>query len=231
MMNNAELIGNCKSFVPSLTLAMMLLAGATLPPMLSGCDTSKQADKTNVEVEEDAQLTEHLASASVELTKAQANGTAESDLPAADIKNSDTIMSLNDLSTEAPASSRNKAIDIDWAQIDSDVEAINSADFDYPFALDSNPVKSYAQYFKVTPSEAQHSLTIGMASNEPLDGLLTQLGDSYVSHELTDGKDIRLIVHTTPNVTSSTFNYVIANTFARGLILPIEIKPDAKVSQ
>ena len=114
---------------------------------------------------------------------------------------------------------------IDWTKIDSGVEPIAVESFEYPFALDSEPVKSYVDYFHVTPREAQHSLTVGTASNEPLPALFDQLGDNYVSHELTDGKEVRLIVHTTADVAASEHVYVFSEPFARGLTMPIQIVP------
>ena len=75
---------------------------------------------------------------------------------------------------------------------------------------------------------AQHNLTISMASNEALSKLLDQLSDSYTSHEIIDSKDMKLVIHTTPDVTASSYDYVLSDDFAKGLVLPIEIKPDSK---
>jgi hypothetical protein len=60
---------------------------------------------------------------------------------------------------------------------------------------------------------------------------LDQLSDTYVSHEITDGDDMKLVIHTTPNVAASSYDYVLSDDFAKGLVLPIEIKPDGKKSE
>ena len=70
-----------------------------------------------------------------------------------------------------------------------------------------------------------------MASNEALSKALDQLSDTYVSHEIIDGDDMRLIIHTTPDVAASSYDYVLSDEFAKGLVLPIEIKPDGKKSE
>ncbi len=79
-------------------------------------------------------------------------------------------------------------------------EPADLANYEYPFAIDSQNVKNYADYFKVDDATAQYNLTVGMASNEALTKVLDQLGNSYTSHEVTDGKDAKLIIHTTANV-------------------------------
>jgi len=91
-------------------------------------------------------------------------------------------------------------------------------------------VRDYADFFKVDTATAQHNLTVSMASNEALSKILDQLSETYVSHELTDGEDMTLIIHTTPDVAASSYDYVLSDDFAKGLVLPIEIKPDGKKS-
>lgn len=120
---------------------------------------------------------------------------------------------------------------IDWSVMDSGEKPANLANYDYPFALDSQNVRDYADYFKVDNATAQHNLTVSMASNEALSKALDQLSESYVSHELTDDKSMTLIIHTTPDVKASRYDYVLAGEFAKGLVLPIEIKPDSKKSE
>lgn len=115
---------------------------------------------------------------------------------------------------------------IDWSVIKSDEPAANLADYEYPFAIDSQNVQDYAEYFKVDDATAQHNLTVSMASNEALSKVLDQVSDSYTSHELTDGEDMTLIIHTTPDVAASSYDYVLADDFAKGLVLPIVIQPD-----
>ena len=117
---------------------------------------------------------------------------------------------------------------IDWSVMDSGEQPADLANYQYPFALDSQNVHDYAEYFKVDNATAQHNLTVSMASNEALSKALDQLSASYVSHELTDNEDMTLIIHTTPEVKASNYDYVFAEDFAKGLILPIVIVPDGK---
>jgi hypothetical protein len=117
---------------------------------------------------------------------------------------------------------------IDWSVMDSGEKPANLANYQYPFALDSQNVRDYADYFKVDNTTAQHNLTVSMASNEVLSKALDQLSESYVSHELTDDKDMKLIIHTTPDIAAGSYDYVLAGEFAKGLVLPIVIQPDGK---
>ncbi|KAA0938828.1 hypothetical protein [Psychrobacter sp. ANT_H59] len=119
---------------------------------------------------------------------------------------------------------------IDWSVMDSGEKPADLANYKYPFALDSQNVRDYAEYFKVDNATAQHNLTVSMASNEALSKALDQLSESYVSHELTDDKDMKMIIHTTPDVAASSYDYVLAGEFAKGLVLPIVIQPDGKKS-
>ena len=124
-------------------------------------------------------------------------------------------------------STRDQPLSIDWSRIDSGQKPIATEEFNYPFELDGESVKSQAKFSDITPEQAQHTLTVGMASNEPLEKLLDQLGDSYLSHKFSES-EAKLIVYTTPNVKPSQHDYVIAHEFARGLTLPIEIIPQPK---
>lgn len=120
---------------------------------------------------------------------------------------------------------------IDWSLVASGEKPANLAEYKYPFALDSQNVRDYAEYFNVDNATAQHNLTVSMASNEALSKALDQLSETYLSHELTDDKDMTLIIHTTPEVAASSYDYVLSDDFAKGLVLPIEIKPDGKKSE
>ena len=117
---------------------------------------------------------------------------------------------------------------IDWSLVASGEKPANLADYKYPFALDSQNVRDYAEYFDVDNATAQHNLTVSMASNEALSKALDQLSETYLSHELTDDKDMTLIIHTTPEVAASSYDYVLSDDFAKGLVLPIVIQPDGK---
>jgi len=120
---------------------------------------------------------------------------------------------------------------IDWSAIASDETPADLAGYNYPFALDSQNVRDYADYFKVDNTTAQHNLTVSMASNEALSKVLDQLNNSYTSHELTDGEKIELIIHTTSDIKASSYDYVFEEDFAKGLVLPIVIQPDGKKSE
>ncbi|GAB2650082.1 hypothetical protein [Psychrobacter pocilloporae] len=133
----------------------------------------------------------------------------------------ETAATASDSSTPA-------ADQIDWSLVDSGTKPADPTNYKYPFAIDSQNVRDYAEYFDVDAATAQHNLTISMASNEALSKALDQLSETYVSHELTDGNEMTLVIHTTPNVAASRYDYVLSDDFAKGLILPIVIKPDGK---
>lgn len=144
-------------------------------------------------------------------------------------KSSDTTINSNAADiTEVAKTPATKNADkaIDWSAIASSEPPADPVHYQYPFAIDSQNVRDYAEYFKVDKRTAQYNLTVGMAVNEPLNKVLDQLGTSYVSHELIDAKKTALIIHTTPEVQPSKFDYVIQGDFGKGLVLPIEIKPD-----
>lgn len=132
--------------------------------------------------------------------------------------------------TSTPVNS-DQAGTVDWAKVASAEQPATVADYKYPFAIDSQNVQNYADYFKVDKATAQHNLTISTASNEALSKVLDQLGNSYTSHQMTDGKDAKLVIHTTANIAASRYDYVFAEPFAKGLVLPIEIVPDGVKSE
>ena len=142
----------------------------------------------------------------------------------------DSVDSSDKTSVTAATSEAAKVNTIDWSLVASGEKAVDPANYKYPFALDSQNVRDYAEYFDVDNATAQHNLTISMASNEALSKLLDQLSDSYTSHEIIDSKDMKLVIHTTPDVAASRYDYVLSDDFAKGLVLPIEIKPDGKKS-
>ena len=137
-----------------------------------------------------------------------------------------TNTALADSENSNSAETEAKVTAIDWSKVASGEQAVNIADYDYPFAIDSQNVKNYADYFKVDNTTAQHNLTISTASNEALSKVLDQLDTSYTSHQVIDGKDAKLVIHTTADIDASSYDYVFAEPFAKGLILPIEIVPD-----
>ena len=187
-----------KKLLPALTLPMTLASMV----LLSGCN--EQAAMNTEAQPELPQTSEATAASEV-----------ESDL------------SADKVDTGEQVSTRNQPLSIDWSRIDSGQNPVATEDFTYPFELEGDSVKSQAKFSDISPKQAQHSLTVGMASNEPLEKLLDQLGDSYLSHKFSES-EAKLIVYTTPNVKPSQHNYVIAHEFAQGLTLPIEIIPQPK---
>ena len=145
--------------------------------------------------------------------------------------NADSVDSSDKTSVTAATPEAAKVNTIDWSLVASGEKAVDPANYKYPFALDSQNVRDYAEYFDVDNATAQHNLTISMASNEALSKLLDQLSDSYTSHEIIDSKDMKLVIHTTPDVAASSYDYVLSDDFAKGLVLPIVIQPDSKKSE
>lgn len=154
-----------------------------------------------------------------------------SDTTTESVATEQTATSLADIENSNNAETEAKVIAIDWSKVDSGEPAATVADYEYPFAIDSQNVKNYADYFKVDNTTAQHNLTISTASNEALSKVLDQLDMSYTSHEMTDGKDAKLVIHTTADIDASSYDYVLAEPFAKGLVLPIEIVPDGVKSE
>ena len=134
----------------------------------------------------------------------------------------------SDKTSVTAASEAAKANTIDWSLVASGEKAADRTNYKYPFALDSQNVRDYAKYFKLDNATAQHNLTISMASNEALSKVLDQLSESYTSHEIIDSKNMKLVIHTTPDVAASSYDYVLSDDFAKGLMLPIVIQPDRK---
>ena len=117
---------------------------------------------------------------------------------------------------------------INWALVDSGVKPVDKASFKYPFELDSEPVKAYAEMYHVDNETSRYNLTVGMAVNEVLSKVLDQLGTAYVSHELTAGKNSAFVIHTTQQIAPSQYTYVFAEPFAKGLTIPVKIINDGK---
>ena len=148
----------------------------------------------------------------------------------ADNSNGTDSVDSSDKTSVTAAPDAAKANTIDWSLVASGEKAADRTNYKYPFALNSQNVRDYAEYFKLDNATAQHNLTISMASNEALSKVLDQLSESYTSHEIIDSKDMKLVIHTTPDVAASRYDYVLSDDFAKGLVLPIEIKPDSKKS-
>lgn len=144
-----------------------------------------------------------------------------------DLHDKELVTSSSDDIPEAkPVITTDSKIQIDWSFIDTKATQATLADYQYPIAIDSTAVKNYASTYGISPAKAQHSIVVSMAAPEALGKLLDQLEDTYISHELTDGANIKLIVHTKANVIADQREYVFADKFGEGLVLPIEIRPN-----
>ena len=146
----------------------------------------------------------------------------------ADNSNGTDSVDSSDKTSVTAASDAANANTLDWSLVASGEKAVDRTNYKYPFALDSQNVLDYAEYFKLDNATAQHNLTISMASNEALSKVLDQLSESYTSHEIIDSKNMKLVIHTTPDVAASSYDYVLSDDFAKGLVLPIVIQPDSK---
>lgn len=125
-----------------------------------------------------------------------------------------------------PITTQDGKIQIDWSLIDTKEPKADVATYAYPIALDSQAVKNYAAAHHISDKQAQHSIVVGMASPEVLGKILDQLKNGeYLSHHLTDGADMTLVITTTPNVVGERHDYVFADNFGRGLVLPVVIEP------
>lgn len=186
-----------------LSTIMMVLSATLSMTALVGCDNSHNSD--NIDNADSVKNTDNTD------TVNSANTATDS---------SDTGQSTPTEPTTATADS------VDWSIVASGEQPADRKNYAYPFTIDSQNVRDYAEYFDVDNATAQHNLTVSMASNEALSKVLDQLSTSYTSHQLTDGENIKLIVHTTPEVQASQYDYVFSEDFAKGLVLPIEIKPD-----
>ena len=129
-----------------------------------------------------------------------------------------------EIETAKPIITADGKTQIDWSQIDvKSVKKIDPAAFAYPFAKDSVPVSNYAKSFGISPEQAQLSMTLSMASPEVLGKLLDQLGGKYIAHSFRDGANPALVVQVAPGVITETHDYVIADKFGEGLVLPVEL--------
>lgn len=150
------------------------------------------------------------------------------DLQAAQAAHAQIGMASTAASSDATPKTYDQPRAIDWAQIDSGIQPVDADSFNYAFALDSIPVKSYMDAYHVDAKTARYNLTVGMAVNEVLSKVLDQVGTSYVSHELTAGKDSQFIIHTTAQIVPSEYRYVFAEPFAKGLSITVNVMSDGK---
>ncbi|WP_019671681.1 hypothetical protein [Psychrobacter lutiphocae] len=199
-MKNHSLKTSSHPIIISLCAAMLFVAGCQPTE-------TKSADSSQTKAAAKADMTRDKAAVTT------ANSSAEQDNTNPDLM----------------ASTRDKSVSINWQAVDSGVAAIDPANFNYPFKLDSNNVKAQVEFSNISAKQAQHNLTLGMVSNEPIEKIVDQLGDSYLSHSFSP-EQATLFIYTTPNVAASQHDYVVADEFARGLVLPIVITSELPAS-
>lgn len=125
----------------------------------------------------------------------------------------------------SPIKNADGTISVDWSLVDSKITPSDTGSYNYPILLDSLPVQNYAKTFDTTAQQAQHAMVLSMASPELINKVLDQLSDEYLGHRFMDGAKPMLVIYTTDKVTPSEFNYIIADSFGKGLSLPVQIRP------
>lgn len=114
---------------------------------------------------------------------------------------------------------------LDLTQLATGVPKADPKTYAYPFDTSSEAVKNYAKAYDISPQQAAHAMTILMASPEALNKILDQIGGEYRTHALTDGKEAGLVVYTSGKIVPVAFEYVIADNFGKGLVLPVQVLP------
>lgn len=64
-----------------------------------------------------------------------------------------------------------------------------------------------------------------MAAPEALGKVLDQIQGHYLGHYFTDGEQVSLVIETTDKVVGSRYEYVFADKFGEGLLLPVVVQP------
>lgn len=127
--------------------------------------------------------------------------------------------------TTPPTQKKPTPITIDLSQLQTGTPKADLTDYPYPFDEQSDAVQKYAAAYQITAKQAQHAMTLSMASPEALNKILDQINQEYRGHQLQDGAHMTLIIHTSTHVTPIKFEYIIADTFGKGLVLPVQIAP------
>lgn len=120
---------------------------------------------------------------------------------------------------------------LDLSQLATGTPKADPQTYAYPFDINSEAVKNYAKAYGLSPEQAVHAMTILMASPEALNKILDQIGSEYRTHTLTDGKDAALVVYTSERIAPISFEYVIADNFGKGLVLPVQVLPKKPTSK
>lgn len=199
-------------------LCMILLASLGL----MGCQNDKgNSQNTQTTTQSEPKTAEHDTALTQALNEVKLG---DLDKKASELPNANPNGNADNQPKIAPIQLPDGRIQIDWALVDSKTERIDPSTFAYPFAIDSEPVKNYANTYQITPAQAQHSMVLAMASPEVLGKLLDQLDSNYVGHHLTDGANMSLVVTVKPKVAADKYEYVFADNFAKGLVLPVVIE-------
>lgn len=124
-----------------------------------------------------------------------------------------------------PIITKDGKVKIDWSLVDTKQPILDTKTYEYPIALETEAVKNYAKAYNITNKQAQHSIVVGMAAPEALGKILDQLQGKYLGHYLTDGANMSLVINTTNDVIPQKHDYVFADNFGKGLVLPVVIEP------
>lgn len=119
---------------------------------------------------------------------------------------------------------------LDLSQLATGTPKADPKTYVYPFEASSEAVKNYAKAYGLSPRQAAHAMTILMASPEALNKILDQIGSEYRTHTLIDGKEAALVIYTSEYIAPTSFEYVIADNFGKGLVLPVQVLPKKPTS-
>lgn len=196
---------------------------------LAGCQNDNGNPQTNVQanVQTSSQKTEQTKQTEQDTALENALNEVklgDLDKKASELSNANSNGNADNQPEIAPIQLPDGRIQIDWTLVDSKTDRIDSKTFAYPFATDSEPVKNYAKTYNIAPEQAQHSMVLAMASPEVLGKLLDQLDGNYLGHHLTDGANMSLVITVKPKVVADKYEYVFADNFAKGLVLPVVIE-------
>lgn len=122
-------------------------------------------------------------------------------------------------------------IHLDLSKLDTGVARADLTNYVYPFEIDGSPVQNYAKAYGISAKDAQLAMTLSMASPEALNKVLDMMVGEYLGHSLTDGKAMSLVIYTTDKVVPVSFEYVIADKFGEGLVLPVTVMPASRANE
>lgn len=179
-----------------------------------------------------AMLLAACGSSNVNEAVADNQGAAQTNAQATIAKSSTaTDDSFDDGTPTTPAVLADGKIHVDLDKLKTGVARADLSAYTYPFEKDSQAVQNYAKAYQITPSEAQWAMTLSMASPEALNKVLDQIVGEYVGHSLIDGKKMSLVIYTSDKVAPIEFDYVIADKFGEGLVLPVKVMQVSKTKE